>query len=169
MFLIDYVTPKEAQGEVKEVYSMFPSTVPDSVQLFSASPRYLLKQMATAGEYLSDETFSRELMAALRFIGASTACFNFCTEFNRQMLISMGLSEAEVESLATAPSGAFEEKDAVLIAFAAKSQADPESVTKNDVDMVREAGWSDQQIFEATAYTAQMATVGIIFRTFATQ
>lgn len=167
MFLIDYVKPETAQGEVKDLYSVFPGSVPDSIQLLSASPRYLARQMAGTGEYLQDETFSRELMAALRYVGASTACFGFCTTFNRDMLVGMGLTEAEVDGLATDPSRAFDAGDAALIAFVAKAMADPDNVSRADVDAVRAAGWSDQQIFEATAYTAQMSTVGTVFRTFA--
>jgi hypothetical protein len=169
MFMIDYVRPEQAEGAVKKVYSAFPAhnPVPDPIQLYSASPRYLLKQMAIAGDYKQDDAYTPELLAALRYIGASTACFGFCSVFNRKMLTTMGLSEAEVDALFTDPGKAFEPKDAALVAFAAKSVKTPDEVTSEDLDAVREAGWTDPQIFEATAYAAQMNVVGTLFRTFA--
>jgi alkylhydroperoxidase family enzyme len=169
MFKIDYVVPEQAEGRVKDLYAAFPPQVgvPAPIQLYSASPRYLANQMAMAGTLMKDEAFDAGLLAALRYVGASTACFGFCTTFNKSMLQSMGLTEAEVESLHTDPSKAFEPKDAALIAFAAKAVADPDAVTEADVEAARAAGWTDPQIFEATAYSAQMATVGIVFRAFA--
>ncbi|MGE4421135.1 MAG: carboxymuconolactone decarboxylase family protein [Pseudodesulfovibrio sp.] len=169
MFMIDYARPEQAEGTVKKVYSAFPPhiPVPDPIQLYSASPRYLTRQMAIAGDYMQDDAYSPELLAALRYIGASTACFGFCTTFNKGLLSSMGLSEAEIDALDTDPAKAFEPREAALLAFAAKSVKTPDSVTRADVDAVRAAGWSDPHIFEATAYAAQMATIGIVFRAFA--
>ncbi|EGB14036.1 hypothetical protein DND132_0821 [Pseudodesulfovibrio mercurii] len=169
MFMIDYVRPEQAEGLVQKMYSAFPAhiAVPDPIQLYSASPRYLARQMAIAGDYMQDEAYSPELLAALRYIGASTACFGFCTTFNRGLLASMGLTEAELDALATDPARAFEPKEAALLAFAAKAVREPDDVTQADVDTVRAAGWTDPQIFEGTAYAAQMATIGLVFRTFA--
>jgi len=168
MFMIDYVTPEKAEGSIEKIYSFFPEgiPVPDSLQLYSASPRYLERQWAAVGDLMADDAYDQGLLAALRYIGASTACFGYCSQFNKQMLNSMGLTEEEVDALATNPSAAFEEKDAALITFVAKSTANPDDVTQADIEAVRNQGWTDQQVFETTAYAAQMATVGIVFRTF---
>jgi alkylhydroperoxidase family enzyme len=169
MFLIDYVKPEQAEGTVKKVYSAFPPhiPVPDPIQLYSASPRYLARQMAVAGDYKQDDAYTPELLAALRYIGASSACFGFCTTFNKGLLSSMGLSDAEIDALDTDPSKAFDPREAALLAFAAKSVKTPDAVIAADVNAVRARGWTDPQIFEATAYAAQMATIGIVFRAFA--
>lgn len=168
MFMIDYVTPENAKGAVKKVYSMFPEgvPVPAPLQLYSASPRYLLKQMSIIGDFMEDDAYDPGFLAALRYIGASTTCFDACTVFNREYLKSMGLTDAEVDALATDPKQSFEENEAAMIMLVTKSTADPDSVTGQDVDSVRSHGWTDQQIFECTAYAAQMATIGIVFRTF---
>lgn len=168
MFMIDYSTPEQAEGAVKKVYSMFPEgvPVPDPLQLYSASPRYLVKQMAVIGDFMGDDAYDNGFLAALRYLGASATCFDSCSQFNRQMLNSMGLTESEIDALATDPSKAFDEKEAVMLAFVAKSITTPDNVVKSDVESVRAQGWTDQQIFECTVYAAQMATVGIAFRTF---
>lgn len=169
MFMIDYVTPEKAHGAVKKVYSRFPAEVPvpDPLQLYSASPRYLTKQMSIISDFLQDDAYEHGFLAALRYIGASTACFGFCTNYNKQMLTAMGLSDEDIAQLGTDPSQSFEEKEAAMLSLVSKSTADPESVTQADINAVRESGWTDQQIFECIAYAAQMATVGIVFRTFA--
>lgn len=168
MFMINYVTPEKAEGAVKKIYSIFPPEVgvPEPLQLYSASPKYLVKQMAVVSDFMQNDAYDPSLLAAMRYIGASTACFGYCTTFNKQMLESMGLSAEEIEKLGTDPTQAFEGKDAALLTLIAKAIADPDSVSKADIDLAREQGWTDEQVFETTAYAAQMATLGIVFRTF---
>lgn len=169
MFMIKYVTPEKAEGSVKAIYDIFPEEVgvPHPLQLYSASPVYLKKQMGIAKHYMSNDNFEPAFLAALRFVGASTTCFGYCTEFNKGMLKSLGLSDTEIETLGSTPTDSFGEKEAALIAFTAKAIRAPDTVIKADIDRVRDTGWTDQEIFEATTYTAQMSTIGIVFRAFA--
>jgi hypothetical protein len=169
MFMIDYATPEKAEGTVKEVYSMFPEgvAVPDPMQLFSASPRYLNREAAVIKDFMGDEAYDPGFLAALRYIGASTFCFDACTVFNKDYLLRMGLTEDDIDTLATVPSRSFEDKEAALAAFVAKAMTNPDGVTRADIDAVRARGWTDQQIFECTVYAARMATIGLAFRTFA--
>ncbi|MGL1861953.1 MAG: hypothetical protein OCC46_05455 [Pseudodesulfovibrio sp.] len=169
MFMINYTTPENAEGAVKKVYSMFPEgiTVPDPIQLYSASPRYLLKQMAIIGDFMNDDAYDHGFLAAMRYIGASNACFGACTTFNKDLLLAMGLTAEDIATLGSDPANSFEEKEAAMLTLVSKSTAAPDSVTQADIDQVRAQSWTDQQIFEITAYAAQMATIGIIFRTFA--
>ena len=168
MFMIDYSTPDKAEGIVKEVYSMFPAhiAVPDPLQLFSASPRYLSREAGVIKDFMGDDAYDPGFLAALRYIGASTFCFDACTVFNKDYLLRMGLSEEEIDSLTSNPAQSFEDKEAALITFVAKSTTNPDGVSRADIDAVRAQGWTDQQIFECTVYAARMATVGQVFRTF---
>lgn len=168
MFMIDYVTPEKAEGAVKKIYSAFPKDipVPAPLQLYSASPRFLHKQMAIIGDYMNDDAYDPGFLAALRYIGASTNCFETCTVFNKEYLMRMGLSETDIDSLAKDPAQSFDAKEAAMISFISISTANPDEVTQSDIDTVRKQGWTDDQIFECTVYAANMATVGIAFRTF---
>ncbi len=169
MFMIDYVTPGKAKDDVKDIYALFPpeTGVPTPLQLYSASPKYLVKQMAITRDYLENNAYEFSLLAALRYVGASTGCFKTCIDYNGKMLMDMGLSEEQLAGLLSNPQAAFKSKDAAMIAFTAKAVADPDSVTRSDIDTVRAQGWTDEQIFECTAYAAQMTTVGTVYRTFA--
>ena len=169
MFMIDYVTQEKADGAVKDIYASFPPEVgiPEPVLLYSASPDYLLKQMAVLKGFMDNDAYEPSLLAALRFVGASTACFGFCTDFNRNLLGKMGLKTEEIDALQTDPSKGFEPREAALIAFVSKAIATPDEVVQADIDAVRDQGWTDEQVFECTAYAAQMATLGIVYRTFA--
>jgi hypothetical protein len=42
----------------------------------------------------------------------------------------------------------------------------PEDITQQDVDAVRELGWSDSDIFDATFHGSYMVSMGIMFNTF---
>jgi len=170
MFQIDYVTPEKAEGSVAETYALFGNKgVPAPIQLYSASPRYLERELAVIGDYMGDDAYEPAFLAALRYIGASVSCFGACTVFNRDLLASMGLSQDEIEALHTDPSQAFDEREAALLALAAKAVADPDGVTPADIDPARAQGWTDQQIFECVAYAARMATVGLVFRAFSSR
>lgn len=169
MFIIDYVTPEKAEGVVAEVYSFFPETmgVPDSVQIASASPA-LLKAQGDTIKYFSagQDELSFHLLAAIRFIAATHFCHDYCVMLNSGMLKSSGLSEEEILSLNDNPSVGFEDKDAALLAFVAKALESPASTNEDDIDALRELGWSDTAIFDATAQAGQMAWASLVFRTF---
>ena len=169
MFMIDYVTQEKAEGAVKDIYGSFPPEVgvPAPVLLYSASQDYLLKQMAVLKGFMDNDAYDPPLLAALRFVGASTACFGFCTDFNRNLLGKMGLKAEEIEALRTDPSQGFDPREAALIGFVSKAVTSPDEVVQADIDAVRGQGWTDEQIFECTAYAAQMATLGIAYRAFA--
>ena len=169
MFMINYITPEKAEGAIKEIYGMFPKEVgvPQPLQLYSASPAYLKRQMTIIKYFTQNSSFDFPLLAALRYVGASTTCFDQCSLFNKKLLLSLGLTENEITTLGIVPSETFEDKDAALITLAAKAVNNPDSVTKEDLDAASAHGWSDQEVFEGVAYAAQMSTVGIVFRTFA--
>ena len=170
MFKINYIQPEEAQGKVKEIYEMFPDlAVPAPLQLYSASPAYLEKQMDIISCIMSNDSFSFPLLTALRVVGASSTCFEYCTEFNTKILASLGLTDDDIQNIGEIHSDVFEEKEAAMINFVYKAINDPDNITKKDLDKVRSLEWTDPEIFEATAYAAQMSTVGIVFRTFTSE
>ena len=169
MFQIDYAKPGKAEGSVAETYALFPKGVPAPIQLFSASPRYLERELAVIGDFMGDDAYEPAFLAALRYIGASVSCFGACTGFNRDLLASMGLSQEEIEALHTDPAKAFDEREAALLALAAKAVADPDAVTPADIDPARALGWTDRQIFECVTYAARLSTVGIVYRAFASK
>lgn len=168
MFKVSYVRPEDATGTTAEIYGIFPPEVgvPAPLQLFSASEPYLAKQMAVIKHIVTNDRFEQGLLAALRYVGASVSCFDHCSAYNAHILKGMGLSDRELAALDSAPEQAFEPHEAALIRFAAKAVRTPDEVTDEDVATALAAGWTDQELFEATAYAAQMATVGIVFRAF---
>ena len=42
----------------------------------------------------------------------------------------------------------------------------PDKVVPADIDAAKKQGWTDKEIFECTAYTAQMKTLGTVYRAF---
>lgn len=169
MFLIDYVTPKKAEGTVAELYSMFPKGmgVPDSFQVISASPKLLECQGEVIKYFMGEQDeLSFHLLAAIRLIAAGHYCHDYCVMLNANMLKAAGLSEEEVYSLKEDPKTGFDENEAALLAFVTKGLEAPESVGEDDVDSLRKLGWSDTAIFDAIAQAGQMASASLAFRTF---
>ena len=59
-----------------------------------------------------------------------------------------------------------EEKEKSLLLFFLKAVVEPEKVTSDDLSILRELGWADQEIVEATNYGADMIRQGTLFKAF---
>ena len=59
-----------------------------------------------------------------------------------------------------------EDKDKRLLLFVLKSIQTPEAVTQDDVDALRDLGWSDTDIFDAVAHGTNMIGASIMMKAF---
>lgn len=168
MFLINYVTPEAADGDIAKAYKTFPENlgVPSSFQLFSASPGLLVRQSEVIKYYMGQEELSFHLLAAIRFIAAGHYCHDYCVNLNTQMLLAAGMSQEEIEALKEDPTSGFIEEEAALIRFVSKSLDSPNSIVEDDVNKLRELGWSDTAIFDAVSQAANMGAASHLFNTF---
>ncbi len=57
-------------------------------------------------------------------------------------------------------------KNKAMLLFVAKAIRSPETVTQEDVDALREVGWTDTDIFDAVFHGASMAGPSILFKAF---
>ncbi|MFH1539386.1 MAG: hypothetical protein ABIH66_10540 [bacterium] len=171
MALIKTVKPEEAEGRIKEVYSMFQNTgspVPKPMQLMSASPKLFDIFSQVVHYYLNHPTLSMPLLAHIRYLSASLCAYPYCIDFNKNILTGMlGVSEENAMSMMDDPSQAtLEDKEVKMLVFVVKAVRTPEDVEPKDVEAVREAGWSDEDIFDAVNHGANMAAGGILFNAF---
>ena len=58
------------------------------------------------------------------------------------------------------------EAERQLVAFVVRSIREPEEVSAADVQLLRDLGWEDPDIFDATFMGAFMLTSGVLFTTF---
>lgn len=168
MFLTNYISPENAEGTVAELYGIFPEQIgiPAPLQAYSTSPELMLKQGEILKYFGGHDELEFPVLAAIRFIAASHFNYDYCMGFNRNILRKTGLDDTEIDGLTVDPSTVFEEKESVLLSFVAKAIKTPSDIDQEDVDGVRQMGWTDKAIFDAVAHGGIMASTGIIYNTF---
>ncbi|MBF0498245.1 MAG: hypothetical protein HQK58_16985, partial [Deltaproteobacteria bacterium] len=108
MFLIKTVAEDQAEGKIKEAYSMFPSPlpVPAPLKLLSASPALFERQVGLIQYYMGHKTLSFPLLTAIRFISSDECGHEFCLDFNRKLLMQAGMSAEDLEAMKADPATA---------------------------------------------------------------
>ncbi len=171
MTLLKTVEPQDAEGAVKEVYDMFLKmgpVIPAPLKMLSVSPDFLKLHSQIIGYFMSHPTLSFTLLAHIRMVVSHRTGYEFCVNFNGGMLTMMAdLTDEQIQATLDDPAKAsLEDKDKAMLVFVVKAVEEPDSVSQADVDAVREKGWTDRDIYDATAHGANMTAAGILFRAF---
>ena len=171
MFHLSHIAPDQAEGKVKEAYSVFPDSVPvpDPLQLMSASPDLVKLQSEIIRHYMTQERLDLGLLSSIRYLAATRHEYAYCRNFNAQLLqMAGGLSEEELQAMAADPDKApLEEEQKALLGFVLKVVTEPESVDAGDVEKLKSMGWTEKDIFEAAYHGASMVSAGILYKAFA--
>ena len=168
-FKLDYVDPGQAQGLVKENYSVFPEGVepPLPFVLMSASPGIQAQGAIRLKYYMSHPNLSPQLMASVRYLCAKVFDYPACIEFNGGLLGRMGATDADlkalVEDLDKAP---LEENEITMLKLVDKFVRAPETVTAGDVQACRDAGWTDADVMDVCFQAATMQATGRLMKAF---
>lgn len=170
MIILNHVKPEDATGKVAEVYTLFPPEipVPEPMLLLSASPDLASLQSNIIRYYWGQEKLDMGLLATIRYLVASEYGFSYCRTFNAGLLQKAGgMSPGDLETLQAHPEKApLEESQRELVLFVLKAVKTPEKVTPADVEKLRQLGWDDQNIFEATYLGASMVAFSLLFKAF---
>lgn len=170
MFILNHVKPEEATGKVAEAYAVFPPEIPvaEPMLMMSASPDLAFLQSNVIRYFRSQEKLDLGLLATIRYLVASEFDYPYCQTFNAGLLQQAGgMSAADLENMRSHPEKApLEESQKELVLFVLKAVKTPEKVTKADVEKLRQLGWSDQNIFDATYHGAFMRTISIVHKAF---
>lgn len=170
MALIRTVKPEEAEGKIKEAYDGFLKTagmVPKPFQMFSVSPEMLELQGGIINYFMRHPNLRFPLLASIRFAVACEYDYSYCIKFNGDLLQFAGLSGEQVEAIKANPANAvLDEKDKALLLFVLKALKEPENVKKDDIQSLRDMGWTDQDIFDAVTHGAGMIGPSKMFKAF---
>jgi alkylhydroperoxidase family enzyme len=170
MFILNHVQPEEATGKVAEAYGVFPPGMPVSepMQMMSASPDLAFLQSNVIRYFRSQEKLDLGLLATIRYLVASEYDYPYCINFNAGLLQQAGgMSPADLENMRAHPEKApLEEAQKELVLFVLKAVKTPEKVTKADVEKLRQLGWNDQNIFDATYLGSFMVALSLMFKAF---
>ena len=159
MFLLKYASPEKAEGQIGEIYSIFPKAIgpPHPLQLMSASPGFLSCQFEIMKYYMNHKSLSFPLLAAIRYMAANDCDYEYCIKFNRTVLMAAGADEKALEAMKDDPDRApLEDNDRAMLKFVSKVIKTPEAVGPSDIEALRKIGWKDSDILDAAAHGAFM-------------
>ena len=170
MALIQTVSAENAEGKAKEIYDTMQKTIgliPAPMQLASASP-WMMDMMWQSVQYFSQHpNLGFGLLSSIRYLVAREYDYAFCTGFNKNFLMMQGMSEEDIEKIVDDPLQApLEDRERDMLAFVMKAIRTPDSVDKDDLDHLREQGWTDTDILEALTHGTNMIGSSILMKAF---
>jgi alkylhydroperoxidase family enzyme len=170
MALLKTVNPKDATGIIAKVYSGLMKDVgviPSPIEMMSASPGMFENHAQTIAYYMKHPTLNFELLTLIRFLVSPECNFNYCVGFNREILKRMGMEDQGLDQLQADPTQVpLEEKEKALLLFVIKAVKSPESTSQEDMNALRDLGWTDADIYDATFHGARMVAMSIMFNAF---
>src|SRR5215469_18318246 len=150
------VPPEDATGEVKAMYDQDLAArgyVANYARAFSGRPEALqgwlaLKNAITSG--MDPRLYELATVAAATAIRSS-----YCSLVHGQILATSYYPAEKVASIATTEAGdALDAADAAVVRFAQKVAQEAEKITQEDVDELRDLGFSDTDVFSIIAAAA---------------
>lgn len=170
MALITTVSPENAQNEIREQYSVFiqrAGFVPKPFEMLSVSPELLKHHGAVVKYYMNHPTLGFPLLSHIRYLVAKEYDYQFCINFNKQLLKMQGMNDAEVTEIETDPEKVLlEEKDKAMLLFVLKAIRTPKATEQKDIDALHNIGWTDRDIFDAVAHGVNMIGSGMMMKAF---
>ncbi|MBU1276203.1 MAG: hypothetical protein KJ720_12575 [Proteobacteria bacterium] len=170
MPIIKVVPPAEAEGKVKQGYDLFAQMgmVPAPFQMYSASPELVGVRSQVLGYYMKHPSLNPGLLALIRMLVAEELKYYYCISLNRELLKAVGIMDEDAAAKVLAdPAGApLSGKDKAMLLFVLKAVKTPDEVAAEDMQKLRDLGWSDRDILDATVHGAGMVSDGILFKAF---
>jgi uncharacterized peroxidase-related enzyme len=153
---INTIAPGEAEGEVRNMYLRQQKgwgSIPNYARVFSHRPGVLqawADLQYTIRENIDEKSYELVTLAAAQSLNSS-----YCALAHGQKLVSKYYSEEQLVDIATDPaSEALTPAEQSMMRVSRKIVTDSSSVSRQDIDELREAGYSDAGIFDIAASAA---------------
>ncbi len=169
--LITVQTEENASGDVARVYAEMQAAwqmVPNPMKLFSTQPALLRHRWEGFKIMGENQAVDMRFQTLIRMLVSKVHDCDYCVGLNEGMLIGMfEMDPEQVSSLKDDPATApIPEREVALLLFVLKAVSAPNSTTREEVEGLRELGWSDGDIFFATNYAADMVSTDILINAF---
>ena len=168
--LLSPQAPKGDEQRVEAILNMAEQHmgfIPDGLRLYSLSPTLLETFFTNVGYFQGGTNLSPILTTMIRYLVSSTSGCNFCIDLNEGFLSQLGVdldtARAARKDVALAP---IKENERILLDIALRTINDPDSVTQNDIDAAHAQGWTDHDIFDASAQASNNRAFNYLLRTF---
>jgi len=152
---IKVVEEEDAEGKVKEVYDQLKTVfgqVPGVMKALSPWPDVLELYVNRVGMIMLSETLltraQKEMIAAL--VSKINSC-DYCLTYHKSFMVDAGLTSQDAEAVvADYQTAAISDSEKKLLAYAEKVTRHAYKTTDADMEGLKESGWSDGQVLEAT-------------------
>ncbi len=170
MSLLKLVEKDEATGRVAEIYESMTSTmgfIPNAFKVFSPSPYVLDRQYSNLGFYMRHKTLAGNLLAFIRLLVSDQEQCSYCVGMNSGILLQYGVLPEAIAEIKLDPTKApLNEKDLAMLLFVLSVTKNSNAIVQEDVDKLRNLGWTDEEILEASYHGATASGVDKIFNAF---
>jgi uncharacterized peroxidase-related enzyme len=170
MTLIRLIEKEEATGRVAEIYETMINTmgfIPNAFKVFSPSEHVLDKQFSNLGYFMRHKTLGGKLLAFIRLLVSETEQCKYCVGMNSGILLQYGVLPDLLAEIKEDPAKApLEEKELALLLFVLKVVKDSNAIQQEDVDALKNLGWTDADIMDATYHGTTQVGVDKIFNAF---
>jgi alkylhydroperoxidase family enzyme len=170
MAILETTPPAKANGKLAWLYEIAEQTfgsVPNNVQLLGVSPFILQNQMQFSQYFFNHPVLSGQLLAMIRLQVALSTETDYCVHLNTGILMQEGFTRDQVEAAKSDPRQAeLDDKEKALLLFVLKATKAPHSVTTEEVQELRQMGWSYMNILDAVCHGARSIAANIIYDTF---
>jgi uncharacterized peroxidase-related enzyme len=173
MALLNLIEKEQATGQVAEIYENMISTmgfIPNAFKIFSPSAHLLNIQAGNLGFYMRHKTLGGKLLAFIRLLVSEQEQCTYCVGMNSGILLQYGVLPEMIAGIMKDPASApLEGKELAMLLFVLKVVKNSNSIEQTDVDHLRNLGWNDTEILEATYHAATQVGVDKIFNAFKIQ
>lgn len=164
---IPMVEEHEATGEVAELYDTVKRElqmpfVPNMIKTIGASPAALAIHMGMYQAMIANVTIPQSLVAMISYTVAEYANCEYCSVNNELLCRTLGIDERTLAQVARDLGNVNPERVRVIIQFSIKMSQNPQSVTNEDFEILREYGVSDAEILEIVMVAAHAVSADII-------
>jgi uncharacterized peroxidase-related enzyme len=171
MSILQTVTPESATGEVAEIYAQIKQAwghVPTAIQAFSANPFLLKHQWEYYASVMQHPTLTFPLTASIRMLVSQAGNCSYCIDMNAGMLMNMGgwTPEQVAATRTDFNQSPLSPQEKILLGLVLKATRDSNSVSASDLQVARDAGWSDSDILDAVNHGARMVAADILINGF---
>lgn len=162
MARLNVVSPEQATGATKEIFDDLTRKTGKVVNIFQAmgnSPAALKAYLAMSAALAEGELSKEDREAVYLAVSEQNGC-HYCVSAHTMIAQRIGMSEEQTVNARRFSSG--DTKQATLLGFVKSVIASKGHVTDEELQSVREAGYTDGQIAEAVAYIG-LATYSNLF------
>ena len=170
MALLNLIEKDKATGRVAEIYESMMNTmgfIPNAFKIYSPSEHVLGNQVGNLGYFMRHKTLSGQLLAFIRLLVSEKEQCEYCIGVNTGILMQYGILPEATAAIRKDPSTApLDAKEMAMLLFVLKVVADSANVSQGDVDSLRNLGWTDSEILEASYHGATQVAADKIFNAF---